>query len=252
MQPATIQRPARRLAVAFVVRLGVLLPVGSSSLSRRRCSRRIRATAAGLRVAPLIAIGDWRTAAAWSSARWPRSLVIDARHRDHRRAGRWSAGVGWLLRSAQARSTSCCLRRPYRRCNSRRRWASGSGSPRRGRGSNCGGRLRCGLSRRIGAASRACRCMSRRSVSSSRIGGLCGCCRRRYSGALPVLSHEARHGASDAVRARFDRTLLVFALASASVVIVFAAPLVSWTYGEGFAGAVVPLVWTGIRLVPRS
>ena len=30
----------------------------------------------------------------------------------------------------------------------------------------------------------------------------------------------------------------------------FAAPIVSWTYGEGFAGAVVPLVWTGIGLVP--
>jgi O-antigen/teichoic acid export membrane protein len=71
-----------------------------------------------------------------------------------------------------------------------------------------------------------------------------------FAGALPVLSHEARRGASDAVRARFDRTLLAFALASASMVIVLAAPLVSWTYGEGFAAAVVPLVWTGIGLVP--
>jgi O-antigen/teichoic acid export membrane protein len=86
---------------------------------------------------------------------------------------------------------------------------------------------------------------------ASRFGGLVRMLpQAALGGALPVLSHEARHGASGAMRALFDRTLLAFTLASASILTVFAAPLVSWTYGDGFAAAVVPLVWTGIGLVP--
>ena len=52
------------------------------------------------------------------------------------------------------------------------------------------------------------------------------------------------------MRTRFDRYCSRSRWPRPPSVIVFAAPLVSWTYGEGFAGAVVPLVWTGIGLVP--
>jgi O-antigen/teichoic acid export membrane protein len=86
---------------------------------------------------------------------------------------------------------------------------------------------------------------------ASRIGGVVRMLpQAAFAGALPVLSHEARHGAGDRVRIRFDRTLAAFVVIAAAVVTVFAAPIVSWTYGKGFAGAVVPLVWTGLGLIP--
>ena len=86
---------------------------------------------------------------------------------------------------------------------------------------------------------------------AARIGGLARVLpQAAFAGALPVLSHEARIGGADDVRTRFDRILLAFALAAASVVVLFAGPAVSWTYGRGFAVAIVPLVWIGIGLVP--
>ena len=86
---------------------------------------------------------------------------------------------------------------------------------------------------------------------ASRIGGLVRMLpQSAFAGALPVLSHEARLGTSDPVRARFDRMLFAFAVTAAAGVALLAAPLVSWTYGQGFSAAVVPLVWTGIGLVP--
>jgi O-antigen/teichoic acid export membrane protein len=87
--------------------------------------------------------------------------------------------------------------------------------------------------------------------AASRIGGLARILpQAAFAGALPVLSYEARLGTSESVRARFDRTLLAFAVAAASAIALLAAPLVSWTYGKGFAAAVAPLVWTGIGLIP--
>jgi O-antigen/teichoic acid export membrane protein len=86
---------------------------------------------------------------------------------------------------------------------------------------------------------------------ASRIGGLVRVLpQSAFAGALPVLSHEARLGTSEAVRARFDRTLFAFAVTAAAVVAPLAGPFVSWTYGDGFAEAVVPLVWTGLGLIP--
>jgi O-antigen/teichoic acid export membrane protein len=71
-----------------------------------------------------------------------------------------------------------------------------------------------------------------------------------FAGALPVLSHEVRQAGPDRVRAVFDRALAAFIVAAAAVVAVFAGPIVARTYGSGFDGAVVPLVWIGIGLVP--
>jgi O-antigen/teichoic acid export membrane protein len=86
---------------------------------------------------------------------------------------------------------------------------------------------------------------------ASRLGGVVRMVpQAAFAGALPVLSHEARYGASEVVRVRFERTLLAFVIAAAGVVVLFAAPIVSLTYGDAFAAAVVPLVWTGIGLVP--
>jgi O-antigen/teichoic acid export membrane protein len=87
--------------------------------------------------------------------------------------------------------------------------------------------------------------------AASRIAGLARILpQAAFAGALPVLSYEARLGTSESVRARFDRTLFAFAVAAASAIALLAAPLVSWTYGKGFAEAVAPLVWTGIGLIP--
>jgi O-antigen/teichoic acid export membrane protein len=71
-----------------------------------------------------------------------------------------------------------------------------------------------------------------------------------FGGALPVFSHELRHGTSDGVRARFERVLLVFAGLAAVLLAAGAGPIVLVTYGDGFQGAVVPLMWTAAGLVP--
>ena len=66
--------------------------------------------------------------------------------------------------------------------------------------------------------------------------------------ALPVLSQEARRGASSALRTRFDRTLLAFSLASAPIVIRARLAARARTDGENFAVPSQPLVWYGIWL----
>ncbi len=86
---------------------------------------------------------------------------------------------------------------------------------------------------------------------AARIGGLARMLpQAAFAGALPVLSEEARHSTSDAVRSRFDRTLLAFSLLSALIIVLTASSIVSFTYGDGFSGAVLPLIWTGIGLIP--
>jgi O-antigen/teichoic acid export membrane protein len=71
-----------------------------------------------------------------------------------------------------------------------------------------------------------------------------------FGGALPVFSHELRHGTCDGMRSRFDRVLLVFAGLAAVLIAAGAGPIVLFTYGDGFQGAVVPLMWTAAGLVP--
>ena len=107
--PATGQA----VAVAFVVRLGVLLPLALLFVVAPSFLSPDAATAAGLRIAPLIAIGGVAYGCLASVFRaWPRSLVM-------------TLGI----------ETSCSPR-PCRRCNSWRQWGSGCGSPACGCGCN--------------------------------------------------------------------------------------------------------------------
>lgn len=71
-----------------------------------------------------------------------------------------------------------------------------------------------------------------------------------FGAALPVFSREMRRGQPDAVRARFDGTLRLFAVAAAGALVVGATPLVRFTYGVHFAAAAKPLLVAGLGLVP--
>ncbi len=265
--PATSQA----VAVAFVVRLGVLLPLALLFVVAPSFLSPDAATAAGLRIAPLIAIGGVAYGCLASVFRaWPRSLVMTLGIETTGALAQW-AGAWWLLQAGrgivdllllaaavQALQFVAAVGLWLRVAGMRMRmqWPSPVTIVRTLRDAwpFAAAGLIANAQQRIApvllgflAAPAAVAAFG----VASRFGGLVRMLpQAAFAGALPVLSHEARRAASDAVRARFDRALLAFALASAPIVIVFAAPLVSWTYGEGFAGAVVPLVWTGIGLVP--
>jgi O-antigen/teichoic acid export membrane protein len=265
--PATGQA----VAVAFVVRLGVLLPVGILFVVTPSLLSADAATAAGLRIAPLIAIAGVSYGCLASVFRaWPRALVLTLGIDTTGALAQW-AGAWWLLQAGggivdllllaaavQALQLAAAVGLWFGIATPRTRleWPSPGTVVRTLRDAwpFAAAGLIANAQQRLApvllgflAAPAAVAALG----VASRFGGLVRMLpQAAFAGALPVLSHEARRGASDAVRARFDRTLLVFALASASAVIVFAAPLVSWTYGDAFAGAVVPLVWIGIGLVP--
>jgi len=57
-------------------------------------------------------------------------------------------------------------------------------------------------------------------------------------------------GEGTSLRRLYQRGLFVFALLAALVLILFARPLLTWTYGPEFAPAVVPLLWLGVGLIP--
>ena len=265
--PATGQA----VAVAFVARLGVLLPVALLFVIAPWLLSADAATAVGLRVAPLIAIAGVAYGCLASVFRaWPRALVITLGIETTGALAQW-AGAWWLLLAgaglvdllllaaavqalqfASAVGLWLAIATPSMRIE----WPSAGTMVRTLRDAwpFAAAGLIANAQQRLApvllgffAAPPAVAAFG----VASRIGGLVRMLpQAAFAGALPVLSHEARHGASDAVRTRFDRTLLAFALASASIVILFATPIVSWTYGEGFAGAVPPLVWTAIGLVP--
>jgi O-antigen/teichoic acid export membrane protein len=87
--------------------------------------------------------------------------------------------------------------------------------------------------------------------AAARIGGVARLLpQSAFAGALPVLSEEAQRGEGSPVRARFDRTLLAFALASAVLLALAAGPIVRLAYGPRFEAAASPLVWMAIGLVP--
>jgi O-antigen/teichoic acid export membrane protein len=265
--PATGQA----VAVAFVVRLGVLLPVALLFVVAPSALSHDTATAAGLRIAPLIAIPGVAYGCLASVFRaWPRTLVMTLGIEITGLLGQWAA-TWWLLRSGrgivallllaaavQALQFAAVVGLWLRITASRPgiEWPSPPTIVRTLRDAwpFAAAGLIANAQQRLApvllgffAAPAALAAFG----VASRFGGLVRMLpQAALGGALPVLSHEARHGASGAMRALFDRTLLAFTLASASILTVFAAPLVSWTYGDGFAAAVVPLVWTGIGLVP--
>jgi len=265
--PATGQA----VAVAFVTRLGVLLPSAFLFVAVPSLLTADAATAAGLRVAPLIAIPGVAYGCLASVFRaWPRTLVVTLGIETIGGLGQW-AGAWWLLQSGRGMVALLLLAAAVQALQftaavglwlgigSRRpgiEWPSPATIVRtlrdawpfaaEGLIANAQQRLAPVLLGFLASPA----ALAAFGVAW-RFGGLVRMLpQAALTGALPVLSQEARRGASHAVRARFDRTLLAFSLASASILIVLAAPLVSWTYGEGFATAVVPLVWTGIGLVP--
>ena len=71
-----------------------------------------------------------------------------------------------------------------------------------------------------------------------------------FAGALPVLTQEAAQGGPHGLRGSFDRTLVVFSLAAAAVIVTASGPIVTFAYGGAFAGAVLPLMWVGAGLLP--
>ena len=87
--------------------------------------------------------------------------------------------------------------------------------------------------------------------AAARIGGLARLMpQAAFAGALPVLTQEATQGPRDGLRGRFDRTLVAFSLAAAAVIVTAAGPIVTFAYGDEFAGAVAPLMWVGAGLLP--
>lgn len=71
-----------------------------------------------------------------------------------------------------------------------------------------------------------------------------------FAGALPVLAQEAGRAQPEDVQARFERSVKWFAVISAAALAVCSAPLIRWSYGDSFIGAVPALVWIAIGLVP--
>jgi O-antigen/teichoic acid export membrane protein len=87
--------------------------------------------------------------------------------------------------------------------------------------------------------------------AAARIGGLARLVpQAAFAGALPVLTQEAVQGSRNGLRGRFDRTLVAFSLAAAAVIVTVAGPIVTFAYGDEFAGAVPPLMWVGAGLLP--
>jgi O-antigen/teichoic acid export membrane protein len=247
--PATGQA----VAVAFVVRLGVLVPVALLFVVAPSFLSRDAATAAGLRIAPLIAIPGVAYGCLAAVLRaWPRTLVMTLGIETIGVLGQW-AGAWWLLQSGRGVVALLLLAaavqalqfvaavglwwgiataRPWIE------WPSPATIVRTLRDAwpFAAAGLIANAQQRTApvllgflAAPDAVAAFG----VAWRFGGLVRMLpQAAFAGALPVLSHEARR------------------VASALMVIGLAAPLVSWTYGEGFAAAVVPLVWIGIGLVP--
>jgi O-antigen/teichoic acid export membrane protein len=264
--PAT----GRAVAVAFVVRLGVLLPVGLLFVVVPSLLSRDAAAAAGLRIAPLIAIpGVAYGCLAAVFRAWPRTLVMTLGIETIGVLGQW-AGAWWLLQSGRGVvsllllaaavqalqfAAAVCLWLGIATARPRIEWPSPATIVRTLR-----------EARPFAAAGLIANAQQRTAPVllgflaapdavaafgvAWRFGGLIRMLpQAAFAAALPVLSHEARRGASDTARA-FERLLRAFAVASALMVIGLAAPLVLWTYGERFTAAVVPLVWIGIGLLP--
>jgi len=261
----------RSVAVALLLRAGCLLPVALLFVLMPSLLARDAATAEGLRIVPAIAIAGaaYGCLAAVFRA-WPRTLVAALSIETVGALVQWAVSW-WLVRSGYGligllivaagvqavqllaaivlwvRIASPRLRLEWPsaaiiRCSLREAWPFAAA----GIVANVQGRLAPVLLGFLATPA----ALAAFGVAS-RIGGLVRMLpQSAFAGALPVLSHEARLGSSDAVRARFDRTLLAFAVTAASSVALLAAPLVSWTYGNGFAAAVAPLVWTGIALIP--
>ena len=265
--PATGQA----VAVAFVTRLGVLLPVAFLFVAVPSLLTADAATAAGLRVAPLIAIPGVVYGCLASVFRaWPRTLVMTLGIETIGGLGHW-AGAWWLLQSGGGMVALLLLAAAVQALQFTAAvslWL-GIAAPRPGIEWPSPATIVRTLRAAWPFAAEGLLANAQQRIApvllgflaapaalanfgvAWRLGGLVRMLpQAALAAALPVLSQEARRGASNALRTRFDRTLLAFSLASASIVIVLAAPLVSWTYGENFAAAVAPLVWTGIGLVP--
>jgi O-antigen/teichoic acid export membrane protein len=70
-----------------------------------------------------------------------------------------------------------------------------------------------------------------------------------FAGALPALSRGTPSDVNG-LRSRLDAGLRWFAIASALIIAMAAAPLVRVTYGAAFAGAAPALIWIAAGLVP--
>ena len=270
----------RAVTVALIVRAGSLLPATLLFALMPALLASDAATAEGFRIVPAIAIAGTLYGCLSAVFRaWPRTLVASLGIETAGALGQWAVSW-WLVRSGYgltallavaaavqglqlAAASALWFRvasvgRPFqgRQPGMRLEWPSRATIVRTVREAwpfaaagiiaNVQGRLAPVLLGFLAAPA----ALAAFGVAS-RIGGLVRILpQSAFAGALPVLSHEARMGTSEAVRARFDRTLFAFAVAAAAGVVLLAAPFVSWTYGDGFAAAVVPLVWTGVGLIP--
>jgi O-antigen/teichoic acid export membrane protein len=261
----------RAVAVALVMRAGALLPVALLFVLMPSLLASDTTTAEGFRIVPAIAIAGaaYGCLAAVFRA-WPRTLVAALGIETAGALGQWAVSW-WLVRSGygliallvvaatvQGVQLAAAIVLWFRIVSPTMRveWPSAAIFVRTVREAwpfavagiiaNVQGRLAPVLLGFLATPA----ALAAFGVAS-RIGGLVRMLpQSAFAGALPVLSHEARLGSSDTVRARFDRALFAFAVTAAAGVALFAAPFVSWTYGDGFSAAVVPLVWTGIGLVP--
>ena len=258
------------VAVAFVARIGVLLPVALLFVLASSHLSLDVATAAGLQIVPLIAMaGAAYGCLAPVFRAWPRALVVALGIETIGALGQW-AGAWWLVHAGRgvvellvlaavvqavqfSAAAALWLRFGPRAAFE---WPSPitiartmrAAWPFAAAGLLANAQLRLApLLLGFLAAPAAVAAFG----VASRIGGVVRMLpQAAFAGALPVLSHEAKRGATDLVRVRFERTLLAFVITAASVLVIAAGPIVSVTYGDGFAAAVAPLVWTGIGLVP--
>ena len=261
----------RAVAAALVVRAGSLLPVALVFVLMPSLLAADAATAEGFRLVPAIAIAGTAYGCLAAVFRaWPRTLVAALGIETAGALGQWAVSW-WLVGSGYGLTAILVLAAAIQglqlaalmvlwfmtpHLRTRLEWPSPAIVVRTLREAwpfaaagiiaNVQGRLAPVLLGFLAAPA----AVAAFGVAS-RIGGLVRILpQSAFAGALPVLSYEARIGTSEAVRARFDRTLFAFAVTAAAGVALLAAPFVSWTYGDGFAAAVVPLIWTGVGLIP--
>ena len=261
----------RAVTVALLLRAGALLPAAFLFVLMPSVLAGDAATAEGFRIVPAIAIAGTLYGCLSAVFRaWPRTLVASLGIETAGALGQWAVSW-WLVRSGYGLTALLVVAAAVQGLQlaaasvlwvrsaglrTRLEWPSRAivvrtvreASPFAAAGiiANLQGRLAPVLLGFLASPA----ALAAFGVAS-RIGGLVRILpQSAFAGALPVLSHEARMGMSEAVRARFDRTLFAFAVVAAAGVALLAAPLVSWTYGDGFAAAVVPLAWTGAGLVP--
>ena len=259
------------IAVAFVMRLGVLLPVALILVVAPSYLSPDTATAAALRFAPVIALaGAAYGCLASVFCAWPGTLVAALAIETAGAVAQW-AGAWWLVRAGHGVTELLILAAIVQvvqvaaaialwlGVGSRRtpmKWPTAGTLARVAREASAfavaglitSTQARLGpvlLGVLAGPAALATFGVA------ARIGGVARMLpHAAFAAALPVLSDEARRGTSHRMRAGFDRALLGFAVAAAAALGLFARPSIALTYGDEFGAAVLPLVWIAVGLLP--